>query len=149
MALPEGFLLALTTFMATVVMPMAFVAALLTAVRWQERARETRVARQVAVTDAIHRQLGAVVAPLVTRRLGPGWRVEIAVPLESPGLVGEVVAIARTTLGPEMREVVLTAQEPALRTNVRRLQPTPPAAPGGSEREVSPWTIGTPTPRAS
>jgi hypothetical protein len=147
MALSEG-LLTLITFVTTIVVPMVFVAGLLTAARWLERVRDRRVARQAAVTDAIHRRLGAVVAPVVTRRPGRGWRVEIAVPFESPGLVGNVVAIARATLGPEMRDIVLTAQEPVRSTNVRRLQPAGIAS-GASEREVSPWSIGTTTPRAS
>jgi hypothetical protein len=151
MTLPEGPWLTLSTFVVTVVVPMALVASWLTALQWRDRARETRIARQVAVTEAIHRQLGAIVAPVVTRRLGRGWRAEIAVPLESPTIVGEVVAIARATLGSEMEEVVLRAQEPVVRrTTVRRLQPAAAVpSPAGKKREVSPWSIGTTTPRAS
>jgi hypothetical protein len=113
-----------TFMMVVVVLPVAVVGGLLAVAGRLQRARETRIARQVAVTDAIHRELGAVVAPVVARRLGRGWRAEIAVPLESPAIVGPVVAIVQATLGPAVREIVLTAQEPPVRrVDVRSLQP--------------------------
>ncbi len=79
--------------------PFVLVAStLLLAERWQ-RTRTALVARQVAVTEAIHRELGAVVAPVARRRaLGGGWELRIAVPLERPELVGAVTTIAQRAL---------------------------------------------------
>lgn len=121
-------MLTLATLAVVVLLPMSLLVALLFAVGRVERARETRIARQVAVTDAIHRELGAVVAPVVTRRFGRGWRVEIAVPFESVSIVGRISALAHEAMR-EMAdrrgiEIVLTAQEPeARRRNVRTLRP--------------------------
>lgn len=106
----------MVTVLTVVGLPLAALTAVLLAVGRVERAREALVARQIGVTDAIHRELGAVVAPLVKRRLGRGWRVEIAVPFESPPIVGRVGAIAHAAMlafGPEETiEVALTTQEP-------------------------------------
>jgi hypothetical protein len=59
-----------------------------------ERARGERVARQIAVTDAIHRELGAIVAPFVRRRGRHAWEVRMAAPLDRPAAVGRILAIA-------------------------------------------------------
>jgi len=56
--------------------------------------REARVARQIALTDAIHRELGAVAAPEVLRSWSRGWIVSVRVPLQQEALVG---AIGRIT----------------------------------------------------
>ena len=134
----------LTTVILVVALPMMGLAPLL----WMAGRRER--ARQVALTDAIHRELGAVVAPVVTRRLGRGWRVGIAVPFESPAIVARVVAIAHATMfrdGATKFEIVLTAQTPHARPLGRseRARTSPRI---GSEREVIAWT-GTSTSRAS
>jgi hypothetical protein len=111
----------LTTLFTVVALPLAGLTGLLLLVGRRERRRDTCVARQVALTDAIHRQLGAVVAPVVTRRLGGGWRVSIAVPFESPMVVARVVAIVHGAMAhaePAPFDVVLTAQvsgEPRIR----------------------------------
>jgi hypothetical protein len=55
--------------------------------------REVSRARQVALTDAIHRELGAVAAPVVSRRSGGGWLVSMAVPLDRPGTTAAIVRI--------------------------------------------------------
>ncbi|MGH6720230.1 MAG: hypothetical protein ACREER_13025 [Alphaproteobacteria bacterium] len=83
------------------------------AVRWDA------TLRQIALTDAIHRDLGAVVAPTVTRGLFGRWRVRVAVPFEQPALVGRVLEIAHdtaaryATVGGRAWEFVLVAQAPA------------------------------------
>ena len=145
-------MLMLTTLLVVAVLPMALLLALLLGVGRIQHAREARIARQIAVTDAIHRELGAVVAPVVKRRFGRGWRVEIAVPFESPAVIGRVAAIAHATAlrsGSVGRfEVALTAQEPeARRINVRRLYQAGTSPLAASEREVVAWT-GTTTSRA-
>lgn len=135
-------MLTLATLVAVVMLPASLVAALLLAVGRTERARDARIARQVAVTDAIHRELGAVVAPVVKRRFGRD-RVEIAVPFESPAIVGRVVAIAHAAMlqTGASRGIVLAAQEPETRrTNVRKLQPVASSPLAASERETVAWT---------
>lgn len=77
--------------------PALVVGLLLLAERWQ-RGRAALVARQVAVTDAIHHELGAVVAPVACRRGLGGWELRIAVPFERADLVGPVTATARRAL---------------------------------------------------
>jgi hypothetical protein len=92
--------------------PVLAVLALLALARAAERARDARRERQVVITDAIHRELGAVVAPVVEAGvLGP-WRLRIAVPLDRPALVGRVVAIARDALPDHGRgvQIVLVQQ---------------------------------------
>ena len=137
-------MLTLATLVAVVMLPASLVAALLLAVGRMERARDARIARQVGVTDAIHRELGAVVAPVVKRRFGRD-RVEIAVPFESPAIVGRVVAIAHTAMlragGSRGTKIVLAAQEPEARqANVRKLQSVGSSPLAASERETVAWT---------
>ena len=65
--------------------------------RWTNRAsrrREAAIARQIALTDAIHRELGAIVAPEVRGSRAAGWTVSMKVALRSEPVVG---AIARIT----------------------------------------------------
>jgi len=78
------------TLLAVVVVtlfPLAVVLAPLLLAGWVERRRAAVIARQVELTEAIHRDLGAVVAPFVTRRPGGRWRVRIAVPFERLAVV--------------------------------------------------------------
>jgi hypothetical protein len=140
----------LATMLGVVLLPLAGLAALLVVIERLHHAREARVRRQIAVTDAIHRELGAVVAPMVRRRLGRGWRLSIAVPVESPATVGRVVAISHaamfdTGVG-EALELVLTAQD-ARGSAVARPR-AGIASRTTCEREAMPWT-STSTSRAS
>jgi hypothetical protein len=137
------------TVLMVVVLPLTGLLATLLLMGRVQRAREVRIARQVGVTDAIHRELGAVVAPVVKRRgAGRSWRVEIAVPFESPLIVGRVGAIAHTAMlgfgGGEPCEVVLTAQERPIRgIDVRTRALAGPSPLAAGEREVIAWTGNT------
>ena len=144
-----------TVVVTLLALPMAAVGLLLLVVGRVQRAREDEIGRQVAMTDAIHAELGAVVAPVVKRRFGRGWRIEIPVPFQRPAIVGRVVAIAHASmLRADARaagriEVVLTAQEAQVeRANFRRLHPAGAAPPVTRERKVMTWT-GTSTSRAN
>jgi hypothetical protein len=78
-----------------------------------QRARDEVIARQVGLTDAIHRRFGAVVAPVVERRRGGGWRAVIPVPFARPDMVAGVVSLTERTLagpGGTPVEILLTAQ---------------------------------------
>src|SRR5438445_11335710 len=97
--------------------PIALIAALLQLSTWRQRTRLAAVSRQIAVTDAIHAVLGAVVSPVVRRRLWRGWQLTIPVPLDRPDTVlqgvqsayGAFRAAERTR--PGRVELVLTPQE--------------------------------------
>jgi hypothetical protein len=105
----------IVTLLTVVVMPAAGVVGLLLIVRRRERAGERRLGRQISVTDAIAAELGLIVAPVIRRRSGHGWRIEIAVPLEDGALVGRIVGLAHAAMrrvepdGPPL-DIVLTAQ---------------------------------------
>jgi len=97
--------------------PIALIAALLQLSTWRQRTRLAAVSRQIAVTDAIHAVLGAVVSPVVRRRLWRGWQLTIPVPLDRPATVMQVVQVAYGAFGAAERtrpgrfEIVLTPQE--------------------------------------
>lgn len=82
-----------------------------------EQRRHRRVARQIMVTDAIHKELGPVVAPLVRKPFWGPWQLEMAVPFARPAVVGTALAIAHQTLAaegngaPDPFRIVLTPQE--------------------------------------
>ncbi|OGL11772.1 MAG: hypothetical protein A3I14_08070 [Candidatus Rokubacteria bacterium RIFCSPLOWO2_02_FULL_73_56] len=80
--------------LAVAALPFAALLALLALATRRERRRAEVVARQVALTDAIHRRLGAVAAPTVRRRPHGGWEIALAVPFERPALVQDVLAVA-------------------------------------------------------
>ena len=75
------------------------------------RRREAARARQVTLTDAIHRELGAVAAPVVDPRGRRGWRVAMAVPIDRPVTVAALVRITARVLDAAAIEIVLTPQE--------------------------------------
>jgi hypothetical protein len=99
--------------------PFATVAAVLWIATRAQAARERRVAQQIALTEAIHRTLGAVVAPTVLKPLLGAPEVLIPVPRSRPDLVGRVVSVvdealtrmAATEDGPAPTRIVLTSQE--------------------------------------
>ena len=99
----------LLVVLAVMVFPFAVVVALLRLVARIERARAAAISRQIALTDALHRDLGPVASPWVTRR-GGRWRVSVAVPFDRPVLVEAVVAVVQRAF-PERFELVLTPRE--------------------------------------
>lgn len=91
-----------------VAIPVVGLVVLLRLTSLLEQRREQVVARQIALTDAIHAAIGPVVAPVVRRGHG-GWIGVLAVPAGHPQ-IGLMVEIAQTELGPDA-EIVLVAQE--------------------------------------
>ena len=83
--------------------------------------RRRAIARQIALTDEIHRELGAVAAPFVHQRGRSGWLVRVAVPLDSPPTVAAIVGIiqafftARDGAAAPAVEIVLTPRAARLR----------------------------------
>lgn len=90
-------------------------------VDWSRKRRQAAIARQIALTDALDGQLGAIVSPVVTKPLSGPWEIQIAVPLSRLAAVGRILAIVNAVLsGVEgMRErsyrVVLRATQDAPR----------------------------------
>jgi hypothetical protein len=78
-------------------LPLVFVFGPLAFAAWRERRTDEARARQIAMTDAIHRDVGALVAPTVEPRLGGPWRVNIPVPFERPEVVASVLGIAHAS----------------------------------------------------
>ena len=94
------------------VLPLGAVAVLLTIAARRERRIADAAARQIAVTDAIHRELGPVVAPTVEPRSWGPWRVTIPVPFERPDMIASVLGITHRTVAHDRpMEIVLTPQE--------------------------------------
>ena len=97
--------------------PVALLAAALRLASWRQRLRLAEIARQIAVTDAVHGALGAVVSPVVRRTRWGGWRLTIPVPLDRPDTVMHVVDAASSVFSeaertrPRRFEIVLTQQE--------------------------------------
>ena len=97
--------------------PIALLVAVLGLASWRQRVRLAEIARQIAVTDAIHAVLGPVVSPVVRRTVWGGWRLAIPVPLDRPDIVAQVLDTASGTFSaaertsPTRFEIVLTPQE--------------------------------------
>ena len=90
-------MIALAGFVVVIGMPVAALVLVLAVVDLAQRRRADVIARQIAVTDAIHAEFGAVVAPLVRRAAG-GWRVTLPMDARHPGMA-RIVELAACTLG--------------------------------------------------
>jgi hypothetical protein len=82
-----------TTIMIAL-MPFLAVWGLLALARALERRRGARVFRQIVLTDAIHRELGAAAAPEVRRTWSGEWVVSVRVALSREATVGTIARIA-------------------------------------------------------
>ncbi|HEU5218193.1 MAG TPA: hypothetical protein VFU23_06010 [Gemmatimonadales bacterium] len=76
-----------------VLIPFLAVWGLLMVARSVERRREARVARQITLTDAIHRELGAAAAPVVRRTWSGEWVVSVRLGLTREATVGTIARI--------------------------------------------------------
>jgi hypothetical protein len=121
-----------TTIMIAL-LPFLAVWALLDLSRRLQRRREERVARQIALTDAIHRELGAAAAPEVTRSLTGTWTVSMSLPLHREGMVGVITRLTQDVFrrldreDPPRLRLVLVPQAVRPRPRGRVLEATPGA----------------------
>ena len=86
----------MTTLVAIFVIaaiPFVAVSALLRLVERRQDRRDLQRDQQIMLTDAIHWELGAVAAPVVSRRPGGGWRVSMAVPIDQPAAVAALLRL--------------------------------------------------------
>src|SRR5919201_1659727 len=91
-------MLDLLVVITVALVPVGAVGGLLLVAERIRRARERVIARQVAITDALHHELGAVVAPTVAKRPWGSWRVVIPVAADQPALAGQVLTVAHRAL---------------------------------------------------
>jgi hypothetical protein len=112
--------------------PFTVLAALVTLIERREQRRQAEVLRQIALTDALHARLGALVAPVVRRR-HHRWYVAVAVPFERPAVVTAVLGTVQEMFERVSYEVVLSRQASAT--------PLPHAPrPAAVGRESLSWT---------
>ncbi|HEU4367259.1 MAG TPA: hypothetical protein VFV05_03405 [Methylomirabilota bacterium] len=103
--------------------PVVGVAALTALVDRRRTRRRAEIARQIALTDALHARLGAAVAPFVRWRRHR-WEVAVAVPFERPAVVAVVLATVDETFRAVTYELVLSRQAaPAPAPRTRRPAP--------------------------
>ena len=76
-----------------VLIPPVAIAMLLRLAERSQRKRDERTARQIELTDAIHRELGAIVAPTVEKRRGGGLIVRMTVPFDRPQLAATLLTV--------------------------------------------------------
>ena len=76
-----------------VAIPFIAVSALLRLVERRQDRRDLQRDQQIMLTDAIHWELGAVAAPVVSRRPGGGWRVSMAVAIDRPAVVAALLRV--------------------------------------------------------
>jgi hypothetical protein len=85
--------------------PVFAIVALLVLAEVRQRAQSQVIARQILLTDAIHAELGAVVAPVVEKRTFRPWRVTF--PGAGAQDVGRLLSITDRVLGSEL-EILFT-----------------------------------------
>jgi uncharacterized membrane protein len=101
-----------------VVMPIALLAAILVLVERRQRSHWDVIARQIALTDSIHREFGAIVAPTVERKRRGRWQIVMAVPFGRSEILPVLLTLAQQVVPPSAQQspgrfrVVFTPQEP-------------------------------------
>jgi hypothetical protein len=107
-------------------LPFAAVVGLLWLARVIREKRDAGIARQIRLTDAIHRELGAVAAPVVRRSWTRGWTVWVRLPLHREETVGVITRITHDLFrrldrqDPPPLRLVLIPQEPRPWDQARR-----------------------------
>ena len=112
--------------------PLAALAALAMLIERRGQRRQAEILRQIALTDALHARLGALVAPVVRRR-HRAWQVAVAVPFERPAIIATVLATVHEMFGQVRYEVALNRQAPAA-------SPAHAPRPAAVGRELLSWT---------
>jgi hypothetical protein len=93
-----------------------------------ERRRAEVIARQIQLTDAIHAELGPVVAPLVRRGRGGRFIGMLPVPPAYPE-IGRMIQLTHAVLG-AAAEIVVVAPEPVPARRYRTAAARTPALSG-------------------
>ena len=112
--------------------PVAITVGLLLGAERRQARRQSEVSRQIALTDALHARLGALVAPVV-RLHGRVWQITVAVPVEQPALVSAVLRTVDEVFGRVAYELRLHPQAPVA-------PPAPAAGVARARQESLSWT---------
>jgi len=100
-----------------IVTPAIVIAAIAQLIEARRRARARVLARQIRLTDAVHAELGAVVAPIVEKPAFRPWRVIFPMRAVRGADVTRLVSIADRVLADELRtsdNVQIVFTRPAL-----------------------------------
>lgn len=114
-------MLTLVAVGALIALPALVLVALLALLTRVQRSRERVIEQQIALTDAIHAELGAVAAPVVAKPVFGPWRVTFMVPFARPALVEQLVLITSRKLAavsPAGVRIVLTPRTDMPRARV-------------------------------
>jgi hypothetical protein len=122
---------------AIMLIPFLVVASLLRVSGRVRARREAAIARQIVLTDAIHRELGAAAAPVVRRSALGEWTVSVRVPLHREGTVGAVTRIIHDVFRRLDRE-----DPPRLRVVLRPPESRPRARTVTTESSRTPRPLG-------
>lgn len=115
------------------VIPPVAIGALLRLSDRMERRRDRRLAWQIELTDAIHREMGAVAAPTVERRRGGGLAVRMMVPLHDPEFVAAILSVTEQVFA---RHDASQAVEIVLTPRPGSVAPAPGPSRSGQKRAV-------------
>jgi len=123
---------ALVAIFLIAAIPFLVVSALLRLVERLQDRRDLQRDQQIMLTDAIHWELGAVAAPVVSRRPGGGWRVSMAVPIDRPAVVAALLRVTERHFAAEKAaerlEIVLRPATFGVRPLSQQLGAPPEAA---------------------
>ncbi len=123
---------ALVAIFVIAAIPFLVVSALLRLVERLQDRRDLQRDQQIMLTDAIHWELGAVAAPVVSRRPGGGWRVSMAVPIDRPAVVAALLRVTERHFAAEKAaerlEIVLRPATFGVRPLSQQLGAPPEAA---------------------
>ena len=106
---------------ACALLGFAFVGGPMLLVDWSRKRWQTVVERQIALTDALDWQLGAIVAPVVTKPLFGPWEIRIAVPFVRSAALARILSVVHDVFSDvEARSggsyrVILSAKQDSLR----------------------------------
>jgi hypothetical protein len=97
--------------------PAIVIAAIAEAIEARRNATARVLARQIRLTDAVHAELGAIVAPIVEKPAFRPWRVVFPMRALRAADVDRLVSIADRVLGDELRspehlQIVFTRRAP-------------------------------------
>ena len=104
------------------VTPALVIAAIASAIEARREARARVLARQIRLTDAVHAELGAVVAPIVEKPAFRPWRVIFPMRVVQGADVHRLVSIADRVVVNELRasdNVQIVFTRPAAPTGSR------------------------------
>ncbi len=121
---------ALFTALTVLLAPFLAISALLVLAEHLQERRERVWLRQIALTDAIHRELGAAAAPTVRQRIGGGWQVSMAVPLDRPAAVAAILRVtaehfSEENAAGEPLQIILSPDTPATWPRAARTMTSP------------------------